>query len=363
MQVPPIDPAFMVDVPSLSVGVANQYVYAYDSFSTYLMYKSEIQGLVWIALSEIDWSWTEAVTNKGSEQNPQWSGPTGEQINPFGRSWRCSGPSLSARRSPCSQSFACGARLGSNEPIRSRRMSDTPRICRNTDRSQAVSGGSTMRRVLFVSFANYLDDGNGASVASRAMIETLARRGFLVEVLCGPILELNREIDLPVDLAARGMSVDFHNGAGGDIVAGSEIPGYVQVELNGVPVRILLGSALPRMPDDRECQAFLRLYEEAGDRLQPDVVVTYGGGPLTREILRRARARGAATVFPLHNLCYHDPATFADVDAVLVASRFAAEHYRNTLGLDCTVLPNLVDHDRVHARERQPLYAVFVNPS
>ena len=53
-----------------------------------------------------------------------------------------------------------------------------------------------IRRVLFVSFASYLDDANGASIASRAMMEALARRGFAVEVLCGPIRELNREFDL-----------------------------------------------------------------------------------------------------------------------------------------------------------------------
>lgn len=70
---------------------------------------------------------------------------------------------------------------------------------------------------------------------------------------------------------------------------------------------------------------------------------------------------GAATVFSLHNLRYQDPATFTDVDSVLVASRFAAEHYRVALGLGCTVLPNLVDFPRVRAPDRQPTYAVFVN--
>jgi glycosyltransferase involved in cell wall biosynthesis len=68
-------------------------------------------------------------------------------------------------------------------------------------------------------------------------------------------------------------------------------------------------------------------------------------------------------VFTLHNLQYQDPATFADVDAVLVASCFATEHYRAALGLRCTVLPNVVDIPRVCALDRQPTYAVFVNPT
>jgi hypothetical protein len=57
-------------------------------------------------------------------------------------------------------------------------------------------GVSDIRRLLFVSFACYLDDANGAAVASRAMMEALARRGLAGEVLCGPLFELNGETDL-----------------------------------------------------------------------------------------------------------------------------------------------------------------------
>ncbi|MGP0069967.1 MAG: glycosyltransferase family 4 protein [Isosphaeraceae bacterium] len=222
---------------------------------------------------------------------------------------------------------------------------------------------SMIRRVLFVSFASYLDDANGASVASRAMLEALVRRGFAVEILCGPILELNRQIDLASSLAARGLSVDLRGSDTGDVGARSVTPDHLRIDFKGVPVTILAGSALPRAPDDEECRAFVRLFEQVWAGFQPEVVVSYGGGWLTREVLRRAKARGAATVFPLHNLRYHDPAPFVDVDAVLVASHFAAEHYRRTLGLRCTVLPNLVDRQRVRALERQPACVVFVNPT
>ena len=84
---------------------------------------------------------------------------------------------------------------------------------------------------------------------------------------------------------------------------------------------------------------------------------------MTREILKRAKARGAATVFPLHNLRYHGLVTFTDVDAVLVASQFAASHYRSHLGLQSTVLPNLVDFPRAFAVDRRPTYVIFVNPT
>jgi glycosyltransferase involved in cell wall biosynthesis len=222
------------------------------------------------------------------------------------------------------------------------------------------------RRVLFVSFASYLDDANGASVASRAMMEALARRGFAVEVLCGPILELNREIDLTSTLAARSLSVEVRGGDAWDVGffgTRSAASDHMALNLNSVPVTILAGSALPHVPDEEECRAFLQWFERVWARLRPEVVVSYGGGWLTREILRRAKVRGAVTVFPLHNLRYHDPTTFVDVDRVLVASQFAAEHYRKTLGLGCTVLPNLVDFDRARATDRRPAFVVFVNPT
>ncbi len=42
------------------------------------------------------------------------------------------------------------------------------------------------RRILFVAFANSLDDANEAPVASRAMMEGLMWRGLSVEIMCGP---------------------------------------------------------------------------------------------------------------------------------------------------------------------------------
>jgi hypothetical protein len=124
-----------------------------------------------------------------------------------------------------------------------------------------------------------------------------------------------------------------------------------------------MGPTSPHTACDKEREDFLQLYDETWLRHRPDVVVTFGGGSLTLDVLRRAKARGAATVFVLHNLHYSDRSTFADADAAIVASRFAAEHYRSLLGLECTVLPNPVDFERACATERLPTFAVFVNPT
>jgi hypothetical protein len=51
------------------------------------------------------------------------------------------------------------------------------------------------RRVLFVSHTCYLDSNNGASVASRSMMESLGRNGFSAAAMSGTVLESAREHD------------------------------------------------------------------------------------------------------------------------------------------------------------------------
>ena len=51
------------------------------------------------------------------------------------------------------------------------------------------------RRVLHVSRSFYFDTSNGASVANRALMEGLVRRGFAAEAVCGSIVEAGVAID------------------------------------------------------------------------------------------------------------------------------------------------------------------------
>ena len=93
------------------------------------------------------------------------------------------------------------------------------------------------------------------------------------------------------------------------------------------------------------------------------MLVTYGGDPLTLEILARARRLGIATVFTLHNFGYPLASHFSNVDAILVPSEFSAEYHRRVLGRDCVAIPYLIDHARVRAERIVPTYVTFVNPS
>jgi len=197
------------------------------------------------------------------------------------------------------------------------------------------------------------------------MMQALARRGFAVEVLSGAMLDLDRELEpghrlrqqAPED---RGEAV-FSAGTSG---VRAHAPPHSRRNDRGVPITLHHGpTTRPHHPDVLETAEFLELFEATYDRFRPDILVGYGGSRIAAETFARARSRGVVTVFALHNFLYTGPEPFADVNVVLVASQFSAEHYREALGLDCTVLPYLVDHERVRAELREPKYVTFVNPS
>jgi hypothetical protein len=51
--------------------------------------------------------------------------------------------------------------------------------------------GPSDDRVLFAAYPCYLDNSSGAAVASRALLEGLARRGFAVEAVSGSRMDLS----------------------------------------------------------------------------------------------------------------------------------------------------------------------------
>jgi glycosyltransferase involved in cell wall biosynthesis len=199
------------------------------------------------------------------------------------------------------------------------------------------------------------------------MMQALARHGFAAEVLTGAMLDVFEDHDPrawvagryegPVQVVEPAWQCDARG-------IRSDAPGHLRLVVGGVPVTVHLHSTTrPHDPDEGEGREFLQLFETVRARFRPHVVVGYGGNWLAREVFRRARAASIATVFMLHNFQYPRAETFTDIDRVCVPSRFAAAHYASALGIECAILPNLVDRRRVLADERDPKYLTFVNPS
>ena len=223
-----------------------------------------------------------------------------------------------------------------------------------------------MARLLFLTTSCLLDDTNGAAVAGRTLLRAMSRRGMAVEALCGPTLDAGGGAEVGDWLSGRGWAFEAVEGNGYAVDARGVraiVPPHLRLVDGGVPITVHRGSTAKRGQAGGDPEEFDRLFKAAIDRFRPDVVVGYGGSRGMRRAFAESRRRGIATVFELHNFAYDRRDTFDDADAVRVPSRFSAEHYRRTLGLDCTVLPNLVDVDRVRAEDREPKYVTFVNPS
>ena len=138
----------------------------------------------------------------------------------------------------------------------------------------------------------------------------------------------------------------------------------IDLSVNGVRVTLMptSSSRAERSPNPRESAIFLELAEQVFERFRSDVLLTYGGHPASLELMRRARQRGIAVVFYLHNFGYNDRRAFADVSAVIFPSEYFRRHHARLLGLDGPVIPDPIPLDRIVAADPEPKYVTFINP-
>ncbi len=217
-----------------------------------------------------------------------------------------------------------------------------------------------LERILFASVHGYLDPSSGAALASRDLLELLAGRGVDCRVLSTGILDFERETTLEEILDPLPMPYEW---------AVAVLPGGTEVEvadlsLDGVRITLMptSSSRADRAPTLDEGRAFFELADQVLARFRPQVLLTYGGHPASLELMARARRRGIAVVFHLHNFGYSDRRGFADAKAVLVPSEFTRRFYARRVGQDCTAIPYPLRFDRVVAKDPEPRYLTFVNP-
>ena len=221
------------------------------------------------------------------------------------------------------------------------------------------------KKIAFVSWHNYLDQTNGASISTRALLLALAMRGWQVMTFCGPTFDrfepslcqyLDRHADLSqvVHKSFRDRSLDFSLSRFMDGTIRSltftPSPWNTRVETSLKSVRTFLGQ-----------------YRSILEVERPDVVLTYGGFPFKNQLLYTAHEYGAKTCVLLQNFGYTDLAFFIPADVTIVPSLFSREEYKGSIGLETVNIPPVIDFEPfrniadVPQNERQAL--VFVNPS
>ena len=215
------------------------------------------------------------------------------------------------------------------------------------------------KRILFASVHSILDFSNGASVATLDVLQGLTTLGFECQAFC------TSKLDLQTEVSFEKMIGDLHEPFQvRSSVRGGDRAQVLYTRRGQVPITLIRQESTrhgKQTPD--EIRTVLRFFAKFVEIDRPDVLLTYGGDPITQGMIAVAKQRGIPVVFGVHNFQYVDPRAFAQVDFCVVASEFARRHYRDKLGLECQTLPYPVDWERVLVDEREPRYVTFVNPA
>jgi glycosyltransferase involved in cell wall biosynthesis len=216
------------------------------------------------------------------------------------------------------------------------------------------------QRLLFASSHSYLDPSSGAALGTRELLELMAARGWDCRALTCGVLDYAQETPLDDVLSALERPTPR---VGAALSLGGETEVF-DLEVDGVRVTLLPtdSSRGERAPNPREANIFLDLIEQVLERFRPHVLLTYGGHPVCPEMMRRARARGIAVVFHLHNFGYNDRRAFSDVKAIIFPSEYSRRFHASRLGLEGTVIPYPIRLERVVAEDPGPKYVTFINP-
>jgi glycosyltransferase involved in cell wall biosynthesis len=192
------------------------------------------------------------------------------------------------------------------------------------------------------------------------LLELLAARGWDCRALTCGVLDYQNETPLEDVLAAIDRPTPR---VGAALSLGGEAEVF-DLGVEGVRVTLLptAFSRAERAPGPREGAMFLDLADQVLDRFAPEVLLTYGGHPVCLELMRRAKARGVAVVFHLHNFAYNDRRGFGDVSAFIFPSEYSRRHYRRRVGLDGVMIPDPIQLEKVIADNPQPKYVTFINP-
>ena len=216
-------------------------------------------------------------------------------------------------------------------------------------------------RLLFASIHSYLDPSSGAALATRELLELLAGRGWDCRALACGVLDYQNETPLEDVLTAIERPSQR---VGASLSRGGEAEVF-DFALDGVRVTLLptAYSRAERAPSPREAALFLDLGEQVLSRFRPDILLTYGGHPVCRDLMLRARAKGTKVVFHLHNFGYNDRRAFEDVDALIFPSEYSRRLYARRVGLDGVMIPDPIQLEKVVCRQWSVVSGQLLNTS
>jgi glycosyltransferase involved in cell wall biosynthesis len=208
-------------------------------------------------------------------------------------------------------------------------------------------------RILFASWDGLHRLGNGAAAAMRALLTLMHARGHGARFVCGPLH------DLPADLALSRHFAEISVRVTGreEQRAGT----FLDVRDGDLEGRVWDLPSRSTHPTESEGRPFLVAVAAAIAEHAPDVVLTHTPGWIGRELVRIAQDEGLPIVARITTLRYTDEALLRNADALLVPSKFAADHYRSRFGVEARAIPSPVRVQLAASGPRDAL--VYVTPN
>ena len=195
-------------------------------------------------------------------------------------------------------------------------------------------------------------------MATLDVLRGLALGGFACQAFCTSRLDFREEVSLETIIAEAGEPHQVRASA-----CGSGQARLLYTRRHGVAITIVrLDSTRKGEQSLEEVRTVLDFFRTYLNVYRPDMMLTYGGDPVTQGMIALAKRCGIPVVFAIHNFAYTGLAAFGGVDCCVARSEFACWYYRDRLGLACQPLPNPVDWDRVRGEQRAPRFVTFVNP-
>jgi glycosyltransferase involved in cell wall biosynthesis len=222
-------------------------------------------------------------------------------------------------------------------------------------------------KIAFMSPHCVMDFTNGAATATLDALSLLARSGFECQAFCNTHIDAWQEVLVEEILTRRGVPYEVHNARiprpsprpwvhGARPLPSTGEGRYYEARMiftshGPVPVTLFnSASTRGRWANRDEIGAFLSGCEIFLKKNRPDLVWTYGGDPVSLLLQLLIRRIGIPILFALHNFAYRDARIFGKEDHVIVPTEFARQFYRQAVGLECAVLPLVMDAARARVR-------------
>jgi len=202
--------------------------------------------------------------------------------------------------------------------------------------------------ILFCCPGSILEITSGAALSLRAILESLAYKGFRAVALQATIFDSEQGGE---HIMKAGKSQ-------------TDKPIW-RSELNGVEHLIVkTGSHVRRFMTCQEEETYVNLFRAELAHRRPDMVFLWGGLVLERTIMREARDANIPVVFYLVNEGYRDKSVFKDVSVIVTDTHATASLYKERHDFNCQVIGKFINPEEfVPKVPRKPDFITFINPS